>query len=148
MQMSGPLWPVTASERGRSRGRTPNLLTNVAVPGDQESRLRKAQKIAYPLLAALRGRLRRSALNSPTSKNHPPQSYRVGTIPQQTRRLLAGRCSQAGSADRRFCGPRLFSRHHRHRAIFYRGVETPGSLPFRFLHRRAPPQTAREIHRA
>jgi hypothetical protein len=31
----------------------------------------------------------------------------------------------AGGAARRFCGPRLFRSDHRHRALFYRGVETP-----------------------
>jgi ABC-type transporter Mla subunit MlaD len=56
----------------------------------------------------------------------------------------------AGSAECRSSGPRLFSRHHRHRAVFYRRVETPASFPFRsvFLHLGAPPQTARETHRA
>jgi len=55
---------------------------------------------------------------------------------------------EAGSADRRFCGPRLFRRHYRHRPVFYRGVETPASFSFRFLYRRAPAQAAREIHPA
>jgi hypothetical protein len=31
---------------------------------------------------------------------------------------------KAGSADRRFCGPRLFRSYYGHRAVFYRGVET------------------------
>ena len=54
------------------------------------------------------------------------------------------------SADRRFCGPRLFRSHHRHRTVFYRGVETPASFSLRsiFLYRRAPALAAREIHRA
>jgi len=56
---------------------------------------------------------------------------------------------RAGSADRRFCGPRLFRSYYRHRAVFYRGVETPVSSSFRsiLLYRRAPAQAAREIHR-
>jgi hypothetical protein len=56
----------------------------------------------------------------------------------------------ASSADRRFCGPRFFRSSYRHRALFYRGVETPASFSFRptFLYRRAPAQAAREIHRA
>ena len=47
---------------------------------------------------------------------------------------------EVSSADRRFCGPRLFRGYHRHRTVFYRGVETPASFSFRsiFLYRRAP----------
>jgi len=50
--------------------------------------------------------------------------------------------------DRRLCGPRFFRSHHRHRALFYRSVETPALFSFRFLYRRAPAQAARAIHRA
>jgi REP element-mobilizing transposase RayT len=52
------------------------------------------------------------------------------------------------SADRRFCGPRLFHSDYRHRAVFYRGVETPAFFPFPsvFLYRRVLAQAAREIH--
>ena len=69
-----------------------------------------------------------------------------------SRRLLytiSNLLGKRGSADRRFCGPRLFPGHHRHRAVFYRGVETPASFPFRsaFLHLRAPARAARETHR-
>jgi hypothetical protein len=57
--------------------------------------------------------------------------------------------SQAGSADRRFCGPRLFRSPYRHRAVSYRGVQSPASFCFRsiFLYRRASAQAARETHR-
>jgi hypothetical protein len=64
---------------------------------------------------------------------------------------LGGPCGlTAGSADHRFCGPRLSRSSYRHRAVFYRGVETPASFSFRaiFLYRRAPAQAAREIHPA
>jgi hypothetical protein len=61
----------------------------------------------------------------------------------------------ASSAHRRFCGARLLSidprrekprttstvvratSYYRHRAVFYRGVETPASFSFRFLYRHA-----------
>ena len=34
----------------------------------------------------------------------------------------------------------FFRSYDRHRAVFYRGVETPASFSFRFLYRRAPAQ--------
>jgi len=33
-----------------------------------------------------------------------------------------------GSADRRFCRPRLSRGYYRRRAVFYRGVETPRAV--------------------
>jgi putative transposase len=44
--------------------------------------------------------------------------------------LTARKAGRASSADRRFCGPRLFRSSYRHRAVFYRGVETPASFFF------------------
>jgi hypothetical protein len=90
------------------------------------------QRLFAWLSKAPRLRVTRQVFDSPV----PPlrrRSFNIDTMDQQAARPLAAE------------SPRLFCAHHRHPAVFYRGIETPASFSSRFLYRRAPAQAAREI---